>query len=179
MYKEQSHEFLRGRVTLETKPRLHSPRVLPSSRRFRSHFAPPSNRPSSFDGSTIFLSSASRGVSFALSFFLKRKLRSFVLFLSSCPFLILVSFLSSLSTQVSRISTCGVVRNHQDYYDARPRGHGSSLSSDSDLRQLEHGRSITLLISLEPFHRPFHFASTPETSEVGDPQSNAQILFQY
>lgn len=174
MYKEQSHEFLRGRVTLETKPRLHSPRVLPSSRRFRSHFAPPSNRPSSFDGSTIFLSSASRGVSFASSFLFEAETSLLR------PFLILVSFSSSLSTQVSRISTCGVVRNHQDYHGDRPKGHGSSLSSDSDLRQLEHGRSITLLMSLEPlFHRPFHFASTPETSEVGDPQSNAQILFQY
>lgn len=158
-------------ASLSRPSRGFIPRVLPSSRRFRSHFAPPSNRPSSFDGSAIFLSSASRGVSFASSFLFEAETSLLR------PFLILVSFPSSLSTQVSRISTCGVVRN-QDYRD-RPRGHGSSLSSDSDLRQLEHGRSITLLMSLEPlFHRPFHFASTPETSEVGDPQSNAQILFE-
>jgi len=95
------------------------------------------------------------------------------------PFLFLVFFPSFPSTQVSRISTCDVVRNHQDYGD-RPGGHESSLSSDSDLRQLEHGRSVTPFVSLEPsFHCPFHFESTPETSEVGDPQSNAKILFHY
>lgn len=78
---------------------------------------------------------------------------------------------------MSRISTCGIVRNHRDYHGDRPGGHGSSLASDSDLRQLEHDRSVTLFGSLEPsFHRPFHFASTPETFEVGDPQSNEDII---
>ncbi|KYN37213.1 hypothetical protein ALC56_09004 [Trachymyrmex septentrionalis] len=35
---------------------------------------------------------------------------------------------------------------------------------------LEHSKSITLFVLLEPSFRPFHFASTSETSEVGDPQ---------
>lgn len=124
--------------------------------------------------SMIFLLSASRGVSSALSFLFEARpslLR---------PFLFLVFFPSLPSTQVSRISTCGVVRDHQDYRGDCPGGHGSSLSSDSDIRQLEHDRSITLFVSLEPsFHHPFRFASTPETFEVGDPHSNTKILFQY
>ncbi|KYQ58132.1 hypothetical protein ALC60_02864, partial [Trachymyrmex zeteki] len=36
-------------------------------------------------------------------------------------------------------------------------------------KKLEHNRSITLFVLLEPSFHPFHFASTPETSEVGDP----------
>lgn len=114
-----------------------------------------------------------RGVSSALSFSFETE----TLFL--CPFLPLSCLPSFPNTQVSRISTCGVARNHRDYHDDRPGSHGSPLSSDSDIRQLEHDRSVTLFVSLEPsFHRPFHFASTPETSEVGDPQSDAK-LFQY
>lgn len=120
----------------------------------RIHFTPP--RPSFFDNSsTILFSSASRGVSSSLSFLFE----SGTSLLRSFPF---PSYLlpHSLSTQVSRISTCSVVRNHRDYHDDRPEGHGSSLSSDSDLRQLQHDRSVTLFLSLEPsFHRPFRFAS--------------------
>lgn len=132
--------------------------------RVRSHFVSPCNRPSSFDVSTIL--SASCSVS-SCPFSFKRELDSvlFFLYFSLIP-----------STQVSRISTCGVVRNHQDCHGDRPGGHGSSLSSDSDLRQLEHSRSITLFVLLEPSFRPFHFASTSETSEVGDPQSNENVI---
>lgn len=81
-------------------------------------------------------SSASRGVSSPLSFLIETSALS--------------SSLHSLSIQVSRISTCSVVRNHRDYHGDRPGGHGSSLSSDSDLRQLKHDRSVMLFVSLEP-----------------------------
>lgn len=73
---------------------------------------------------------------------------------------------------------CGVVKNHRDHYHSdRPGGHGPSLSSDSDLRQLKHGKSA-FRVARTLVSPSIPFASTPETSEVSDPQSNAKILFQ-
>ncbi|KYN21620.1 hypothetical protein ALC57_05996 [Trachymyrmex cornetzi] len=58
------------------------------------------------------------------------------------------------------------------YFSLIPK-HPSITNFDvwrSKKSSLEHSRSITLFVLLEPSFRPFHFASTPETSEVGDPQ---------
>lgn len=118
--------------------------------RVRSHFASSCNRLSSFDVSTISIDLLRRFIYLVLSLLNGNLILSFSFCISP----------SSPSTQVSRISTCGVVRNHQDCRGDRPGGHGSSLSPDSDLRQLEHNRSITLFVLLEPSFRPFHFAST-------------------
>lgn len=128
------------------KPRLHPPRVL-LHRRFRSYFTPSRTTVSLFLRRfyDLLLPFASRGVSSATSFLLEPGTSFF------CPFF---SLFLSPSTRASRISTCGVARN-------RSGDHGSSLSSDSGLRQPEHGRSVTLLMSLElSFHRPFRLAST-------------------
>jgi len=148
LYKEQSHEFLRGRVTLETKPRLHSRRVHFRFRNFSlSHRL--RIRPSSLK---ILQSSFRRPLAaFHLfcPFCLRRKLRSFILFFSSCSFLI---------PKHPSVTNFDVRRSKKSsgYHGDRP-AQGSSLSSDSDLRQLEYDRSVTLFVSLEPsFHRPFH-----------------------
>lgn len=155
MYKEQSHEF--HRVILQTKAAVSSSPCPSASPLPQLPHSISYNRLSSFDGSTIFFSLASRGVSSATSFLLEPGTSLL------CPFLFSwCLLLPSPSTRASRISTCGVARN-------RSGDHGSSLSSDSGLRQPEHGRSVTLLMSLElSFHRPFRLASTSETHNVGE-----------
>lgn len=118
--------------------------------RFRNYFAPFSYPSFFLENPTIFFSSTSRGISSVLSFLFETETSLLH------PFLFLHVLFLFPSTQVLRISTYGVVRNHREYHGDRP-AHGSSLSFDSDLRQLEYDRSVTLFISLPNRRFTVHF----------------------
>jgi len=168
LYKEQSHEFPRGRVTRRTKPRLRPPRVLRSSP--RSSAAASSTTLTvllSLDGSTIFRSSAFRGVSSASNLLLRSS--------SPSPVLSLALFLLSRIPRAPEYHGLQrSTRNHRGYVAGSPdRSLQNRQRSPFPFLASQSAMDHSPRTSLEPsFHCPFRLISTPGTGKIGDAQSH-------